>query len=395
MDDYARIKIQNLHTFINNQDISFNDLYNIAYKINTDHICEKCYSDYQIYEKIKKPIESISRKKNISVDEAVIFLKSKNVISDNLIDKFTILKTKFYDGIMGYCHYNTLISFKKLENLLKTKLKKNYKVIFNKIKFDYPEFYTCPYFEKPKKNIKINIFKDINQKIPFISKNLDKEDSYNPNDFEFCLPYNPSVNDKITWEKKKTNYVKKTNEPKVFKRKKTVNSELNVNYNNFLVDEINDLLIDLNYIRIKEHLIEKKYGLERIYNSEFSNIFIERELFHVEKKLHQEYSDSYLQESTMVENRIDNILRKNLNYFVNDNIPETSEIFNLNQIINVIKDLKYNILYGREILKACSLVNNNYRCIDTVINKIDHYKYLKSNFMKSYEKIKKNNVVEV
>ena len=176
---------------------------------------------------------------------------------------------------------------------------------------------------------------------------------------------------------------------------KTVNSELNVNYNNFLVDVINDLLIDLNYIRIKEHLIEKKYGLERIYNSEFSNIFIERELFHVEKKLHQEYSDSYLQESTMVENRIDNILRKNLNYFVNDNIPETSEIFNLNQIINVIKDLKYNILYGREILKACSLVNNNYRCIDTVINKIDHYKYLKSNFMKSYEKIKKNNVVEV
>lgn len=380
--------------FINSENISINDLLEAAYDLNPDIKCEQCHKDYLQFCNIKDLLEICCKKKKITIKESISFLENKGIIDNDYITTYYKFKRRFVNGIFDYCHHNTLISFKKLENLLKQKLGYNYKQIFDNIKYNHDNFYCCPHYKKPEKIITINL-SDINLKNKAIIKESNTKSETNKNQ-EFLNNITPEKQEIPIWEKKKTNYKKFSNKKIKSKIKKYINQEIEINYNKSLLHEVISLNQDYLYALEKEQLEYKIEQLEKFYNLESYNILIENKIFKLDRKLKQNFSDYYIQNSFEIEKNISDLLKKQILIF-NQEISDIN-IMNINtkpKLIEVIKDIKYNILFGNEIIESCQKVNSNLSL--KIIDKLEECRLNEKNLIKNYNKIKNgsDNILDI
>jgi hypothetical protein len=379
-------KLQNLLRFINNSSIKIEDLEEIAFKIDLNFKCEKCFQDYNNFQKVNIPIQSISEKKNINIRESIKFFQNKGILNDNLLEKYNKFRMRFVNGAFDYCHHNTLISFNKLEQLLKTKIKKNYKDVFENIKYNFSDFYSCPHFEKPIQKVKIDLSKIINICPPVPNKNATNK----PLEFVNDLTSESKTVSNPVWEIKKIDYKNYKFEKKNIKViSKPIFKELYVKYNKFLLQDILNIKIDLDYVIEKENLVSKLEKLQIYSNLEPYNYLIENQLYKVQRKIENDYSDNYLNSSLELKKNIENLINKNINHFIDDeNIDSSLEIYNLDKLIELIKELKYNIYFGKELIEICNIVN--YSKYQKVKNKLEDYNDIYHSLLKKYKKIKLN-----
>ena len=382
-------KLKKLHKFINCNNITVDELKKNSYRISIDSKCEKCHQDYLLFEKIKKHFNSVSKKKNISLKESISYLEKKGIINSDLIQIYNKFKCRFVNSIFDYCHNNTLISLKKLETLLKNKSELNYKELFNNIIYNYIDFYCCPYYEIPKKVINYNL-SEINK-----YNKINKEVKLQPKEFMKDLIVENKEHKPIVWEKKKSNYVK-TNNTNPKKTLIGVDQELEITYEPTSKYEIIDLISDFDYMKEKKELLLKKDQLEYFSQLHPYNQSIEQQIFEIHNILSKKYSDSYLIDSSKIQKKIIILINKHICTFNEEHFNDNCiNIFNLNHLIKIIKLLKYNINYGKEIIEICNISNNNFS--KKIIDKLNYYINLEKTLIKNYHKIKKgeDNIINI
>lgn len=395
-DKLLNHKLEKLVKFINSDLITFNDLKNIAYTINDSHKCESCYKEFKTYEDMKNLFDSFSNKLNKSLKECIVFLEKNGIINNEFINLYKNYKRRFVNGSFDYSHHNTLISLKKLENLLKKKLGKEYKSVFENIKYNYEDFYCCPNFKKPEKKIKLDL-SNLTKSIPksFIKNNSPVKDKEFVND----LISIDSNSKPLVWETKKTNYKKSA--PKIHYKKtdNLINQEFEIQYNNYLFTDIQNLVFDYEYSLEKENIISEIDKLELISYHNPDNNIIENKLFKLHKLFNNKYYDSYLIDSKEINESISRILNKNIKIFNTElqNNNDYSNLYDINIIISKIKDLKYHIKYGYEIIDCYNLIKDFNNISLDIGSKINDLKYIEASLIKKYKKIiiQKNNIDDV
>jgi hypothetical protein len=386
-------KLKKLQIFINNEQISFNDLNDISYNINTEHKCNICYNEFTQYNEIKDLFHSFSKKINKSLKETILILEKKGIVNSDLVKTYKKYKKRFVNGIFDYCHHNTLISFKKLEQLLKRKNIKDYNIIFENIKYNCDDFYCCPHYKRPERKKKLNI-SDFITNLP--NKNVIKnEEKGEQKEFVNDIIYDNIKSEPIIWENKKTSYKRNPIKLKIKKEKNSINKELEIVYSPFLKDEVQNLLFDLNYSQDKEKLIDEMEKLENLTNFYPENIILYHNLFKIQRTIENNYFDLYSSNSHKIHDSIINLINKHINIFNNEEEEyDFSNIYDKDKLISIIKDTKFNINYGKEIIDSCNLVKNIKTFKITVDEKINYYKRTGNTLIKRYNKIvsKKENI---
>lgn len=386
-------KINKLHSFINCETILINDLLDIAYELNSDKKCDMCYKDYLQFCEINNLLNCCSKKTKKNIKESITFLEEKGLIDSKFIMNYKKFKKRFVNGIFDYCHNNTLISYKKLENLLKEKIGNEYKTVFENIKFNYKDFNCCPYYKKPEKVITF----DLSHITPINYKNNYNNEETNNNNEEFINDIVIQEQEPLVWEKKITNYKKSNHNIKPNKiMKKPINQELEIEYNKSFIYDILSLKYDYMYAKEKEYLVSEIERLEKFFYSEPYNILLEKKLIELEMKLRNEYNDQYIKNSFKINDNITNLIKKEISIFNQDviNFNEMSFITKKN-LIEMIKEIKFNIFYGNEIIEACERVGSKLSI--NVIDKVKTYKKYEIQLINNFNKIKKgdNNILDI
>lgn len=379
-------KLSKLHTYINCNNITIDELVEISFPISEEHKCETCYKEYLQYNELNQLLQKVSKKKNKTIKESIQYLFEKGAIDQDLIDMYKKFKRRFVNGIFDYCHHNTLISFNKLENLLKQKDNTNYKDIFDKVKFNYDEFYSCPHFKRPEKVTKLNLSEVVNSSfIPYKVDNINQQNKEETTN-EFVNDIIPECKEQPVWEKKITNY-KKSNENQIKpKPKPNVNQEFEIEYSRSLIYDIYNLKYDYLYSKEREKLICQIEELDTYANNNPYNTIVENKLFLLERKLQQDFNDSSSINSFDIHNSIIKLLKKNINIYNQDSFDdEYKNIVNIKKLKEAIKDALYNIEYGNEIIDCCEIIQSNLS--KNIMNKFNFYKDIKKKLIKDYYKI--------
>ena len=391
-------KLNKLQQFINCNQITFQDLSNICYKIDNQHKCTTCYNEYNQYNEIKDLFQSFSKKINKSIKETILILEKKGIVKKDLIKTYKKYKKRFVNGNFDYCHYNSLISLKKLEFLLKSKNINNYNSIFENVKYNCKDFYCCPHFKRPEKKIKLNL-SDLTSDLPQPKVIINNTVIGESKEFVNDLVIENKNSEPIIWETKKTKYIKKN--PIKIRLKKVsnlTNQELEINYSPFLKEEVQNLLSDLNYNKEKDKLIEKIDYFEYLTDLYPDNKFYLDQLFKLQHNFENNYYGLDYSNSETIINNVVNLVYKHINLYNNEeDLYDFSNISNKDKLISAIKNIKYNLSYGYEIIDSCNLLKNIKILKVNIDDKIDYHKKLEKSLIKKYNKItmKKENIDDV
>ena len=113
-------------------------------------------------------------------------------------------------------------------------------------------------------------------------------------------------------------------------------------------------------------------------------------------KLRNEYNDQYIQNSFEINDNITNLIKKEISIFNQDiiNFNDMSFITKKN-LVEMIKEIKFNIFYGNEIIEACEKVGSKLSI--NVIDKVETYKKYEIQLINNFNKIKKgdNNILDI
>ena len=380
-------KIKNIVSFINNELIIFSDIKIISYIVPKNHKCEKCYQDFLNYENTNSIITKISKKKKKNLEYTLKYIQNKGVLDQRSILEYKILKKKFSSNNLNYNHYNLLISYKKLESLLKYKIKKNYKDIFNNIKYNCNDLYCCPYFEKPKQTIILNVF-DNNKSLNYNKKNegnlKDKKVSYNQNDFNVFLSKKTTITKKVVkWEKNtSSNYIRNKPVTKKIYNNKSLDIYY-INYKSAINEEYFYLEEERKYFYEKKELLEELEYLEYLEcNNNFN--FVD-EIIYIKNILSKYYSLP-IEEYIGIENKIKKFIFDNINIFLKEYKDFNEDFHNINIVVEYIKDIKYYVNFGKDLIKICNKNNINSNMISKVEYGIDYLKNISKNFINKHQK---------
>ena len=387
---FLKHKLSKLHSFINCNNITIDELVEISFPIYEEHKCETCYNEYLQYNELNQLLQKCSKKKKKKIKESIQYLFEKGAIDQDLINIYKKSKRRFVNGIFDYCHHNTLISFNKLENLLKQKEINIYKDIIDKIKFNYDEFYCCSHFKRPEKVTKLNLSEVVNSS--FTPYKVDNINTQNKEDTkkEFVNDIIPECKEQPVWEKKQTNYKKSyVTKPKP-KIKPTINQEFEIKYSRSLIYDIYNMKYDYLYSKEREKLVDQIQKLDAYANNNPYNIMIDKNLFDLERKLQQEFNDSLVSNSCELYDYIVNLIKKNINIYNQDSYDDDyKNIVDFKKLKEAIKDALYNIEYGNEIIDCCDVIQSNLS--NNIMNKFNFYQEIKNKLIKNYHKIKNGN----
>jgi hypothetical protein len=392
MNKNIKQNIEKLYKFIDNPNISIEDLLKISYVYRKKYDCLECKKLYKKYTILELIVSKTMENNNSNRKNAILFLKKEKKYNKKLEVEHNKLIKYFSNNTFADTHFKTIIPINDLKSLLKKKNLLNNTNIISNITTQFPEFYTCPI--EREKNIKLTFtFNRRKKNNNDFEEKITNQNIYNLEDFNVSLSKNSDnyVNKTLKWDKIKPNYVNKKNEleikPKTTKKNNFKLEDIS-NESSDIYNTLNNYFTDLEYYNNIQNMNEELKELESYYyQKDHTEYLIENRINILYKKLNNNTKDDYIEEINNINTNINDLINNSIKSFTFE-FKQLEKTFDINNLItsNIIDNYKYiNYLYNNSIDLIKSIESYNI-CLPLK----NRLLYMKEKLLEFIKIIKKN-----